>query len=47
MRSRVASATSGLSRSASDTVAVDTDRASAIVDSLIFWPSGGLPESVF
>jgi hypothetical protein len=36
MRSRVLSATSGESRSASDTVAVDTFSASAIVESLIF-----------
>src|SRR5215203_3516948 len=43
IRSRVASATSGLSRSASDTVAVDTESASAIVDSLIFWPSAAFP----
>jgi len=35
----VASATSGLSRSASDTVAVETPRASAIVESLIFCAS--------
>jgi len=38
MRSRVASATSALSRSASDTVAVETPSSSAMVDSLIFWP---------
>jgi len=39
MRSRVAPATSGLSRSASDTVAVETPSASAIVESLIFCAS--------
>jgi hypothetical protein len=44
MRSRVASATSGLSRSASDTVAVDTDSASAMSDSLIFWASLASPD---
>jgi hypothetical protein len=46
IRSRVASATSGLSRSASDTVAVDTDSASAIVDSLIFCASASFPVSI-
>jgi hypothetical protein len=39
MRSRVAPATRGLSRKASDTVAVDTPSASAIVESLIFCAS--------
>jgi len=43
MRSRVALATSGLSRSASETVAVETPSASAIVESLIFCASDGLP----
>jgi hypothetical protein len=43
IRSRVASATSGLSRRASDTVAVETPSVSAIVESLIFWASGGSP----
>jgi hypothetical protein len=36
MRSLVVPATSGLSRRASDTVAVETPSASAIVESLIF-----------
>jgi hypothetical protein len=44
MRSRVASATSGLSRKASDTVAVETPSASAIVDSLIFCASAVSPD---
>jgi hypothetical protein len=43
MRSRVESATSGLSLSASETVAVETPRASAIVESLIFWASASSP----
>jgi hypothetical protein len=43
MRSRVASATSGLSRKASDTVAVETPSASAIVESLIFCASSPSP----
>jgi len=37
--SRVASATSGLSRSASETVAVETPSASAMVESFIFCAS--------
>jgi hypothetical protein len=45
IRSRVAPATSGLSRSAKETVAVDTPSASAIVDSLIFCASGLSPSS--
>lgn len=43
MRSRVALATSGLSRSASETVAVETPSASAIVESLIFCASEWSP----
>jgi hypothetical protein len=43
MRSRVESATSGLSRSASDTVAVETPSASAMVESLIFCARLHLP----
>jgi hypothetical protein len=39
MRSRVAPATSGLSRRASETVAVETPSASAMVDSFIFCAS--------
>jgi hypothetical protein len=41
----VASATSGLSRNASETVAVETPSASAIVESLIFCPSAPSSDS--
>jgi hypothetical protein len=46
IRSRVESATSGLSRSASETVAVETPSASAMVDSLIFRVRGPLRKGV-
>jgi hypothetical protein len=45
--SRVVPATSGLSRSASETVAVETPSASAIVDSLIFCASAQPPQPHF
>src|ERR1044072_9943846 len=47
MRWRVASAPSGLSRSARETVAVETPSASAIVDSLIFCASVQPPRPLF
>jgi hypothetical protein len=45
--SRVEPATSGLSRRASETVAVETPSASAIVDSLIFCASVQPPRPRF